>query len=115
MIHLASHDFWGCFRKLPPEVQELTEKTIAKIKSNPQDPTVHFEKIDCCWSVRIGANHRGLALQVSDRVVWFWIGNYLNYAGLVRPAGATSLRNLHFPRSPFQKTILNRKSLARIE
>jgi hypothetical protein len=114
MSHLASHDFWRCFGKLPAELQELTEKTFSKIKSDPQDPTVHFKKIVHCWSVRIGAHHRALAVQVSDRLVWFWIGNYFDYAALVSSASPTALRNLRCPPSPFQKTILNRKAQARV-
>jgi hypothetical protein len=78
MSHLASHDFWRCFAGLPAEVQDLAEKTFAKIKSDPQDPTVHFKKMACYWFC-IGAYHRALAVQVADRVVWFWIGNYADY------------------------------------
>ena len=84
MSHLASHDFWRCVTGLPAEAQELAEKTFAKIKSNPQDRSLHFTKIACCWLVCIGAHHRALAVQVARRLVWFWIGNYSDYTALVR-------------------------------
>ncbi len=103
MSHLASHDFWRCFAGLPAEAQELAEKTFAKINSNPQDRSVHFKKIGCCWLVCIGAHHRALAVQVAERLVWFWIGDYEDYLVLVRPPGPTALRNPHCPPSPLQK------------
>ena len=107
MSHLASHDFWRCFAGLPAEAQELAEKTFAKIKSNPQDRSLHFTKIACCWLVCIGAHHRALAVQVAQRLVWFWIGNYSDYTALVRREAAShaALPSVAVAKRPQQKSL----------
>ena len=36
------------------------------------------------WSARIGDNHRTLAVESPDGLIWFWIGTHADYDRLIR-------------------------------
>ena len=84
MIHHAAPDFWVCYRRLPSQIQGLANRAFAVLKENPKHPSLHFKKIDPFWSVRVGLHYRALAVEVSDGVLWFWIGTHSEYDDLVR-------------------------------
>ena len=51
----------------------------ALLKENPQHPSLQFKKIGRLWSVRVGLNHRALAVEAPDEMIWFWIGSHAEY------------------------------------
>ncbi len=54
MRHFASPAFWGAYEKLPEAVRKLADKNYALLKADPKHPSLHFKKVGCYWSVRIG-------------------------------------------------------------
>lgn len=44
---------------------------------------MHFKRVGMYWSVRAGINHRGLGVEVTDGVLWFWIGTHADYDSLI--------------------------------
>jgi hypothetical protein len=56
------------------------------LKQDPRHPSLHFKKVGRFWSARVGAHYRALAVEASDGLVWFWIGNHADY-DLRIPAG----------------------------
>jgi hypothetical protein len=83
VIHHASADFWKCFHSLPKQVQVAADRSFALLKADPKHPSLHFKKIDALWSARIGLHYRTLGVDVSDGVLWFWIGSHAEYDALV--------------------------------
>lgn len=83
MNHYASRDFWVCYGKLPATVQELADKAFALLKGDPRHPSLHLKRVDRFWSVRVGLHHRALGVDVTDGVVWFWIGGHAEYDRVV--------------------------------
>ena len=83
MNHHAAPDFWRYYRALPGEIQELADKSFQLLKSNPRHPSLHFKKVGRYWSARVGLHYRAAAIEVSDGVLWFWIGTHGEYDRLV--------------------------------
>ena len=79
MTHLASPEFWACYRSLPANVQELADKNFDLLKSNPRHPSLHFKKISKYRSVRVGIYYRALAVEIPEGLLWFWIGSHSDY------------------------------------
>ena len=74
MRHYAAPEFWLIYRGLPSEIQKLADKAFELLKADPHHRSLHFKKAGRFWSVRVGLHYRVLAVQVSDGVLWFWIG-----------------------------------------
>ena len=83
MKHHASPDFWARFQALPESVQELAKKNFELLKENPSHPSLHFKRVGNFVSVRVGIAHRALGANVSDGVLWFWIGSHADYDRLI--------------------------------
>ena len=83
MKHFASPRFWECYERLPDVVRELSDKSFELLKANPRHPSLHFKKIGKYRSVRVGRYYRALAVEVSDGLLWFWIGTHSEYERLV--------------------------------
>ncbi len=83
MTHHAAPDFWACYRRLPGDVQRTADKAFKLLKANPHHPSLHFKKIDVLWSVRVGLHYRALATQLSDGLLWFWIGTHAEYDEII--------------------------------
>jgi hypothetical protein len=83
VIHYAAPDFWRCYRSLPTQIQNVAERAFALLKANPKHPSLHLKKIDRFWSARIGLHYRALGMDVTDGVLWFWIGTHAEYDSLV--------------------------------
>lgn len=79
MRHFTSHDFWVCYQNLPLYIQRLADKNFNLIKNNPYHPSLHFKKIGKYRSVRVGIYYRTLAVEVSEGLLWFWIGSHSDY------------------------------------
>lgn len=83
MKHFASPSFWACYERLPASIRDLADKNFELLKANPNHPSLHLKKVDKYWSVRVGKKYRALAVEVSEGLVWFWIGTHTEYDKLV--------------------------------
>lgn len=83
MKHRATLRFWACYHALPEEVQQLADNCYARLKQNPNHPSMHFKKIQTYWSVRVGLHYRALAIESGNDLVWFWIGTHAEYDRLI--------------------------------
>jgi len=81
--HFTSPEFWACYRALPNPVQELADKSFARLKNDPHHPSLHFKKVGRFWSVRLGLFYRALGVNIPEGVLWFWIGSHADYDNLV--------------------------------
>ncbi len=84
MNHTASPDFWDEYNSLPADIQKLADKNYALLQSNPRHPSLHFKKVGAFWSVRVGRNHRALAVDGKSGLIWFWIGEHTVYDRLIK-------------------------------
>jgi hypothetical protein len=84
MNHLATPDFWYCYRQLPDAVRELADKNFALLQADPHHPSVRFKRVGAFWSARVGLHYRALARFRPEGVVWFWIGHHTEYERLLR-------------------------------
>ena len=71
--------FWKCFEGLPLSIQKVARENFTLLKANPDHPSLHFKKIGNFWSVRIGLNHRALAIEDGSDYIWVWVGNHDEY------------------------------------
>ena len=83
MTNHAAPTFWKCYRDLAAETQMLADKTFVLLKADPRHPSLHLKKIGRFWSVRVGLHYRALGTEVTDGVLWFWIGSHAEYDRLV--------------------------------
>jgi hypothetical protein len=85
MNNFTSPKYWRHYNALPPEIQKVADKNFQLFKTNPQHPSLRFErKKPELWSVRVGSGHRALARQLDDNLIWFWIGPHDEYERLLR-------------------------------
>ncbi|MCI0618743.1 hypothetical protein L0244_37680 [bacterium] len=85
MKHFAAPSFWECYNKLPHSIQDLADGNFAKLKKNPQHPSLHLKKVGEYWSVRVGVRYRALGVEVEKGLLWFWIGTHAEYDKMVNP------------------------------
>jgi hypothetical protein len=81
--HHASPDFWACFSSLPQHIQELAKKNFDLLKQDPKHPSLHFKKVGDFVSARVGISYRALGVNVSDGILWFWIGSHADYDRII--------------------------------
>jgi len=81
--HYAAPEFWQLYQGLPVHTRILADRAFALLKTNPRHPSLHFKKIGQYWSARLGLHHRALGLDVTDGVLWIWIGTHSEYDVLV--------------------------------
>ena len=86
MRHFASPRFWKHYHKLPASVRRLADRNSALLKGNPRHPSLHLKKIGRFWSVRVGLEHRALAVDGPKGLIWFWIGMHDEYEKLLKTA-----------------------------
>lgn len=84
MKHRASREFWNLHRALPEEIRTTADKAFALLKQDPRHPSLRFKKIGRFRSARVGLHYRALAVEVSDGLLWFWIGSHADYDRLVK-------------------------------
>ena len=84
MTHRASPSFWARYNALPENVQETASKLFDLLKADPRHPSLHFKKVGKYWSVRAGLHHRALGVELSNGVLWFWIGSHAEYDSFTR-------------------------------
>ena len=78
-MHKTTARFWSCFYSLPEPIQKLARKNYELLKENPRHPSLRFKKVGKLWSVRVGGNHRALAMEDEDGYVWVWVGTHEEY------------------------------------
>jgi len=83
IIHRTTAGFWRKYEALPTSVQKLADKNFELLKQNPKHPSLHFKKVSEFYSVRVGLNHRTLALPSDQGFDWFWIGSHADYERLI--------------------------------
>ena len=86
-MHWTTDRFWKCFDALPEPVQKLSKKNFGLLKTNPSHPSLHFKKVAKFWSVRIGLNHRALAIEDEEDFIWVWIGTHDEYKKMIKEKG----------------------------
>lgn len=84
MNHYADPGFWRCYASLPREVQQVANRAFERLKSDPRHPSLHMKRVGRFWSVRVGRDHRALAVEAEDGLAWFWIGSHADYDQLLR-------------------------------
>jgi hypothetical protein len=77
--HYVSPRFWALYEALPTGIRDLADKNYQLLKADPRHPSLHFKKLGKHWSVRVGAHHRAIAVQVDDGMYWIWIGTHADY------------------------------------
>ena len=82
-MHRTSSRFWTCFARLPEAVQRVAQGNFELLKQNPLHPSLHFKRIGTFWSVRVGINHRALAIEDGPDFIWVWIGPHAEYDRLI--------------------------------
>jgi len=83
--HLASPRFWTRYQGLPADVRALADKSYQLLKADSRHPSLHFKKLGKTWSVRVGAHHRALAVEIDETMlwIWIWIGTHAEYDKIV--------------------------------
>ncbi len=83
-MHRTTSRFWKCFEKLPELAQKVSKKNFELLKTTPSHPSLHFKKVGNFWSVRIGLNHRALAIEDGEDFIWVWIGTHDEYERMIK-------------------------------
>ena len=86
-MHRTTGRFWNHFASLPEAVQVVARKNFELLKDKPSHPSLHFKKAGKLWSVRVGINHRALAVQDGADFIWMWIGPHEEYRRLIKQQG----------------------------
>lgn len=82
----TTRQFWRMLAALPADVQQDAKRAYGLFRVNPAHPSLQFKKLegeDNLYSVRIGLQHRALAVRSKARIVWYWIGGHREYDRLV--------------------------------
>jgi hypothetical protein len=87
VIHRAAPDFWVCYGALPLQVRALADKAFALLQTDPRHASLHFKKVGVFWSARVGIHYGAVGVDLSDGVLWFWIGSHADYDKVVGCAG----------------------------
>jgi hypothetical protein len=83
--HRATASFWNHYRELLEETRQVADENFQILKDNLYHPSLHFKCIkDDLWSVRVGIQHRALALAEDCGFAWIWIGHHSEYDRLIK-------------------------------
>ena len=83
MNHHASPEFWQSYRSLPVTIQRLADRCFEQLLRDRTHPSLHFKRVGRFYSVRVGIRYRALGVEISDGVLWFWIGTHADYDRLI--------------------------------
>ena len=83
MIHFTAQSFWGHLRLLSPELRRLAIKNYRLLRRDPRHGSLRFKRVNRYWSVRVGSNHRALAVPAEGGFLWFWIGDHATYERII--------------------------------
>ncbi len=79
--------FWKLFESLPEHIQKIAKRNFDLLKIDPLHPSLHFKKVGSFWSVRVGINHRALAVKDGQDFIWVWIGSHSEYERMIKDMG----------------------------
>ena len=82
--HKTNADFWSHYQRLPLEIQTLASKNYELLKLDARHPSLQFKKVGKLWSVRIGLDHRALAVPILEGFLWIWIGRHDEYDKILK-------------------------------
>ena len=82
-MHRTTDRFQKNLNKLSAPIQKIARENFQLLKENPRHPSLHFKKVGNFWSVRIGLNHRALAIKDGDDYIWVWIGTHDEYERMI--------------------------------
>ncbi|MEL6613309.1 MAG: hypothetical protein AAFQ53_14510 [Bacteroidota bacterium] len=83
MNHFTTPAFWEAYHALPEDIQRVADKNFALLRANPRHPSLRLKKVGAFWSARVGRNHRVVARDREEGLVWFWIGSHEEYDRLI--------------------------------
>ncbi len=86
-MHKTTTRFWKLLEALPEPVRKTAKKNFEILKTDPLHPSLHFKKVGNFWSIRVGINHRALAIKDGTDFIWVWIGSHAEYEVLIRQGG----------------------------
>jgi len=86
-MHRATTRFWKLFEALPQDLQKTARRNFELLKIDPLHPSLHFKKVGKFWSIRVGLNHRALAIKEGQDFIWVWIGDHGDYDRMSRGTG----------------------------
>ncbi|MBM4044658.1 MAG: hypothetical protein FJ279_06050 [Planctomycetes bacterium] len=86
-MHRTTPRFWRRFEELPEPIRKTAQQKIQLLKRDPRHPSLHFKKIGKLWSVRVGRNHRALAVEDGEDFLWGWIGTHDEYERIIKEMG----------------------------
>jgi hypothetical protein len=79
MRHQADAGFWDLYFQLAEPTRKRADKAFALLKQNSDHPSLHFKKVGAKWPARVDRNHRALAIETDDGLLWVWIGSHDAY------------------------------------
>ncbi len=82
-MHRTTTRFWKLFEALPQPVRQTARRNFDLLKTDPLHPSLHFKKVGKFWSIRIGINHRALAIKEREDFIWVWIGSHSDYDRMI--------------------------------
>ena len=86
-MHRTTTRFWKCYENLPEPIQQIAKKNFELLKANPSHPSLYFKKVGKFWSVRVGLNHRALAVEDRKDFIWVWVGTHDEYERMIKEMG----------------------------
>jgi len=86
-MHRTTARFWTSFARLPEAAQRVARQNFELLKENRAHPSLHFKKVGKLWSVRVGINHRALAVEDGADFIWVWVGPHDEYKRLIEQQG----------------------------
>ena len=57
----------------------MARKKFDLLKTDAGHPSLHFKRIGRYRSVRISKQYRALGVDITEGVLWFWIGSHADY------------------------------------
>ncbi len=85
MTSRTQEDFWGCFERLPADVQQQARERFRLWQKDAFNPALHFKPLHGdVWSVRVNQQYRALGRRKGSLMVWFWIGSHADYNELIK-------------------------------
>jgi len=83
-MHKTTSRFWKNYEKLPIYIQKIAQKNFNLLKEDPLHPSLHFKRIGKFWSARVDINHRALAIEDDENLLWVWIGTHDEYEKMLK-------------------------------
>jgi hypothetical protein len=79
MTHRASARFWHRYQALAEDVRDRADRAFQLLQLDPHHPSLRLKKVGAKWSVRVDREHRALAIETTDGLLWTWIGTHDAY------------------------------------